>query len=346
MFNFLFSLPWSFQVVYFRFHPKFQLSLFEESASDNVSVPVKRGRGRPPKLKAVVPVLPEKNSIKEDIMPTHLNTKIEFESDALTEENSFDPKVESYSTEASTETQWEEEEENQLDPFESEESEENIAEFDENSLDPFEIEYDENDQQPGVETRDFSQNQVSVQFSWSLMNQLRQMSKMEGVSVEDLLIELVAEGVAKRVFEEQSRPTPSHLMTRTGYVHSDGHQHAPQPHLSHHTMSNNNRQNINQNMQNRGRFNFQQRNNMQNQQQRGMNHNRNNNYQQNNNMRQQANGQNGFRNQYNGSNSQNRFNNNRQNSINNQRFYDDQSQSNQQQGNNNNRQSHRDHNKR
>ncbi|MES2614866.1 MAG: hypothetical protein V4591_05575 [Bdellovibrionota bacterium] len=109
----------------------------------------------------------------------------------------------------------------------------------------------EGQSEPG--TRDFSQNQVSLAFSWSLMNQLRYLSRTEGISVEDLLVELVAEGVTKRAFEDQNKPAPSHLMTRNGYVHnnSDGNAAFSQPQMSHHAQPGNNRAANNQNNRNK-----------------------------------------------------------------------------------------------
>jgi hypothetical protein len=88
--------------------------------------------------------------------------------------------------------------------------------------------------------KDFSQNQVLVTLSWSLMNQLKQLSRSEGIDVEHLLSELIAEGVTKRAFEDQTKAPPSHLMTRNGYVHNtnDGNAAFTQPQLSHHSMPN------------------------------------------------------------------------------------------------------------
>ncbi len=82
-------------------------------------------------------------------------------------------------------------------------------------------------------------NQMTVAFSYTLMNQVRQVARMEGVSPEDFVLELIAEGVTRRAFEDASRPTPSHLMTRTGYVppEADGYQ---APKLSHHYNANGN----------------------------------------------------------------------------------------------------------
>jgi len=80
------------------------------------------------------------------------------------------------------------------------------------------------------------------------------------------LIELVAEGVARRVFEDAQRPAPSHLMTRTGYVAPDANGNVQQPQLSHHGMQGNNRGNHNGhnnrrfNQNNRGGNHFQGRN--------------------------------------------------------------------------------------
>ncbi len=306
-----------------NFHSRryISLSLFEESSKDSImeSAPVKRGRGRPPKLKAIVSDISDKIEInKEEFIPSSFECESEAnplkEMENIVALSTAEENIEETNSteETSSEVSWEAE---QNVPFELED-ESQI--FDEN--------YEETYIDEEVpEARDFSQNTVNVSFSWSLMNQLRQMSKMEGISVEDLLVELVAEGVTKRVFEDQNRPTPSHLMTRTGYVHSDGTQSSPQPHLSHHMMNNRQQQN---NMQNRNRFGFQQRNTQHTpQNMNGRNNLNRNNYQQNN-PRQQNSGQNGFRNQYSNNNNnsqQQRFNNPRQNNYqNSQRFYEEQ----------------------
>ena len=322
-------------MIYFHSRRYITLSLFEESSKDSIieGTPVKRGRGRPPKLKAVASAISDKNDfIKEELIPASAPCEMEPSHEPVKEvENivALSPVEEEVSVdeEGNSELIWEPGQNNSF------ELDEEAQQFDDN----FEQEFCDEDEQNAPEVRDFSQNNVALSFSWSLMNQLRQMSKMEGIAVEDLLVELVAEGVAKRVFEDQMRPTPSHLMTRTGYVHSDGTQAAPQPHLSHHMM-NNNRQQPN-NLQNRNRFSFQQRN-PQHQQQNNNNRSpvNNRNYQQNNNNpRQQNNNQNGFRNQYSNNNNNNnmqqqRFNS-RPNYQNSQRFYEDQSPNTQQTGN-------------
>lgn len=76
-------------------------------------------------------------------------------------------------------------------------------------------------------------NTLRVTCSWSLMNHLRGMARNEGVSLEDLALELLSESAAKRAFEDQRRPAPSHLMTRTGYVPQTD-PHNQQPHMTHH----------------------------------------------------------------------------------------------------------------
>lgn len=88
-----------------------------------------------------------------------------------------------------------------------------------------------------------NQNQILLTLSYSLMNQVRQVARMEGVFPEDILIELIAEGVTRRAFEDAQRPAPSHLMTRTGYVAPDANGNVQQPHLSHHGMQGNQRGN-------------------------------------------------------------------------------------------------------
>lgn len=81
-------------------------------------------------------------------------------------------------------------------------------------------------------------NQLSFTLSYSLLSQLRQMARMEGVNIEDIVVELVAEGITKRAFEDAGRPAPSHLMTRTGYMPPDASHHL-QPTLSHHVAQTN-----------------------------------------------------------------------------------------------------------
>lgn len=132
-------------------------------------------------------------------------------------------------------------------------------------------------------------NQALVTLSYSLMSQIRQTARMEGVTVEDIIIELLSEGVTRRAFQDASRPAPSHLMTRTGYVAPDANGNVAQPSMSHHSYGNqqqqrrggpqqNNRRNNNNNNYNKnfngnggGGFNrYPKKNNHQN--------NRNNNY--------------------------------------------------------------------
>jgi hypothetical protein len=78
-------------------------------------------------------------------------------------------------------------------------------------------------------------NQMLVTLSYSLMSQVKQMARMEGVGAGDIILELIAEGVTKRAFQEINRPKPSHLMTRTGYVPPEANGNTmAQPMMSHH----------------------------------------------------------------------------------------------------------------
>jgi len=99
------------------------------------------------------------------------------------------------------------------------------------------------------------QNQIVLTLSYSLMNQVKQTARMEGVLPEDILIELIAEGVTRRAFEDAQRPAPSHLMTRTGYVAPDANGNVHQPQLSHHGMQGNGNNRGNHNGHNNRRFN-------------------------------------------------------------------------------------------
>jgi len=76
------------------------------------------------------------------------------------------------------------------------------------------------------------QGPVSMNLNWSTMNQLKYLANLEGMTLEELAIELLGEGLARRL-DESRRGAPSHLMTRTGYLHSNdtGYQ---APTLSHH----------------------------------------------------------------------------------------------------------------
>ncbi len=98
-------------------------------------------------------------------------------------------------------------------------------------------------------------NQMVLTLSLTLVNQIRQVARIEGVSAEDFVHELVAEGVTRRAFEDANRNPPSHLMTHTGYVASDAHGYQA-PKLSHHYNQNRSQGGGNQrrfnNNQNRG----------------------------------------------------------------------------------------------
>ncbi len=297
-------------MIYFHSRRSVFSSLFGESTQDfiHTTLSPKKERGRQSKLNMLIsPVVKKDRLIKEEEMVDKIKNESEiFEHNHEQEQNivSLEATPVPFFEAQDSRSNWETQDEQDI-------FQEDVTFFEENPS-----------HEEANDVRDFSQNQISLSFSWSLMNQLKQMSKNEGVPVEDLLTELVAEGVAKRVFEEQTRPAPSHLMTRTGYVHTDGTHAAPQPQLSHHSIINRQQNNI---PQNRSKFNFQQRNSQYHQNRNNPNINNRNNYQQqsNNNSRQQNNNQNNFRNQYH--NSQQKFHNSRQN-YQNQRFYEDQTQ--------------------
>lgn len=163
-----------------------------------------------------------------------------------------------------------------------------------------------------VGARDFSQNQVFLTFSWSLMNQIRYLARTEGIEVEDLLIELVAEGVTKRAFEDQNKPPPSHLMTRNGYVNNiDGNSGHSQPQMSHHALNNNRMQNGHAN---RNKPGMQSRNNQYNNPRYQNQQNRN--YQGNNNRNNQQGNTVSFRQNGNSYNTQQRYNSRNENGEN------------------------------
>lgn len=96
-----------------------------------------------------------------------------------------------------------------------------------------------------------SDSTFSITLSRSLSKQLNNLSKYEGIHSHELVLELVAEGIARRIMEDQTRPAPSHLMTRNGYVQD---QMNAQPSMSHHSFQANG--NV-RDVQNRGKNNFQ-----------------------------------------------------------------------------------------
>lgn len=123
---------------------------------------------------------------------------------------------------------------------------ESVSSADSERNDYYGEQYEEDSDYYAQSDSTIGQNQIVVTLSYSLMNQVRQTARMEGVLPEDIIVELVAEGVTRRAFEDAQRPAPSHLMTRTGYVAPDANGNVLQPQLSHHSMQgNNNRQNQN-----------------------------------------------------------------------------------------------------
>lgn len=70
-----------------------------------------------------------------------------------------------------------------------------------------------------------------ITLSRSLARQLHNLAKNEGIHAFDLLLELVTEGIARRITEDQTRQAPSHLLTRNGYVVDHPNT---QPSMSHH----------------------------------------------------------------------------------------------------------------
>lgn len=88
-----------------------------------------------------------------------------------------------------------------------------------------------------------------ITLSRSLAKQLHNLAKHEGIHAFDLILELVTEGIARRIAEDQTRQAPSHLLTRNGYVGGDHQQHT-QPSMSHHEFQNNGQGNA----RNKGNF--------------------------------------------------------------------------------------------
>lgn len=105
---------------------------------------------------------------------------------------------------------------------------------------------------PAATVDNSTENDFSVTLSRSLAKQLHNLAKYEGIHSVDLLLELVTEGIARRIMEDQTRPAPSHLMTRNGYVVDQQHT---QPSMSHHAFQSNGNVRDGQN-NSRGKNNF------------------------------------------------------------------------------------------
>jgi len=149
-------------------------------------------------------------------------------------------------------------------------------------------------------------NQIVLTLSLTLINQIRQVARMEGVAAEDFVHELVAEGVTRRAFEDATRAPPSHLMTHTGYVASDANGYQA-PKLSHH---NNQNRGGNFNGGNQRRYNNQSRGGYNNSGGNSYNNNSGNNVGNGNGNGNSANYNGGGNRYYNNGNQKNRFNNN------------------------------------
>ena len=61
-------------------------------------------------------------------------------------------------------------------------------------------------------------NNVSLNFSVSMMKSLNNLSEKEGIKIEELLIELITESIIKRTFEDKNRENANHLMTKNGIM--------------------------------------------------------------------------------------------------------------------------------
>lgn len=128
----------------------------------------------------------------------------------------------------------------------------NVSEFDDNignQIEQTEEAYtDENTYESSEEITEDEEpvsNEIVIRLSFSLINQLKQVSRSEGVPLDDYIIELLSEGITKRAFEMCNRAQPSHLMTRTGYVPPEFENYQA-PRLSHHNSMGNNTQSTQQ----------------------------------------------------------------------------------------------------
>lgn len=83
-------------------------------------------------------------------------------------------------------------------------------------------------------------NQQLITLSYSLMNQLKSLARQEGVNADDMILELLTEGLTRRTPQDGARQGPSHLMTRNGYLSNNdanGNGGYTPPTLSHHNQN-------------------------------------------------------------------------------------------------------------
>lgn len=85
---------------------------------------------------------------------------------------------------------------------------------------------------------ELSENEVILKFSATLMSRLKRTAYDEGIEIDELAAELITESLAQRAAQDAQRGSPSHLMTRTGYVPPDANGNVAQPFLSHHQNGN------------------------------------------------------------------------------------------------------------
>jgi len=63
-----------------------------------------------------------------------------------------------------------------------------------------------------------SSNKLSLKLSVTMMKKLRYLSHIQGIEVDDLLLDMIIENIHKRISKIQNKSMPSNLITRNGYL--------------------------------------------------------------------------------------------------------------------------------
>lgn len=61
-------------------------------------------------------------------------------------------------------------------------------------------------------------NKVKIRLSVTMMKKIRYLSHIQGIDVNDLILDMLIENIHKRISKIQNKSMPSNLITRNGYI--------------------------------------------------------------------------------------------------------------------------------
>lgn len=63
-----------------------------------------------------------------------------------------------------------------------------------------------------------SSNKVKIKLSVTMMKKVKYLSHIQGIEVDDLILDMIIENIHKRISKIQNKSMPSNLITRNGYL--------------------------------------------------------------------------------------------------------------------------------